>query len=184
MGPFQKGARLASRGACSRARARDERVAPGDSRIGWGGCGGKGCPCITESCCSHSHIRIESAGEGVANWCPDVAESCSSQNHHDTRTESAGEGVAVIGVRLSQRCLGHTTTVTHVQNRPGRVWYKLRLAITKSSCSHNQYLTRMEPADRSVAGTAPVRDASTSRVASRRPSRLSQRSSGFQDTPR
>ena len=28
--------------ACSRARARDERVATGDSRIGWGGCGPSG----------------------------------------------------------------------------------------------------------------------------------------------
>mgnify|MGYP006928061566 CR=1 FL=1 len=33
------GARLAGREACPRARARDERVAEGDERIGWGGCG-------------------------------------------------------------------------------------------------------------------------------------------------
>ena len=34
------GARLVSAPeACSRARARDERVAAGDERIGWGGCG-------------------------------------------------------------------------------------------------------------------------------------------------
>ena len=52
----------------ARERARGMSESPqATKRIGWGGCGGKLCPEVVESCCSHSHTqRIESAGEGVA----------------------------------------------------------------------------------------------------------------------
>ena len=93
------GARLAGREACPRARARDERVALGDERIGWGGCGGKRCPGVMQSCSSQNcyHRRIESAGEGVANWCPGVAESYCSHSHCHICIESVGEDVATEG---------------------------------------------------------------------------------------
>ena len=69
---FFGGARLASREACSRARARDERGSEATERIGWGGCG-KGAPGCHRSSRSHNHHQhIESAGEGVAKGRPAV----------------------------------------------------------------------------------------------------------------
>ena len=65
----------------------------------------------------------ESAGEGVANWCPGAVESSRSQ-HYRARTRANRPGrVWPIGVRVSRRRLDHTTT-THIQNRPGREWLK------------------------------------------------------------
>ena len=74
--------------ACPRARARDERVARGRRR--------------------------ESAGEGVAKWCPETVRSCSSHCSHGSRIESAGEGVAERSVRVPHGRLGHTATARRV----------------------------------------------------------------------
>jgi len=128
----------------SRARARDERVAPGDERIGWGGCGqlvpgcrrvvvsitnpptahvsesaGEGVAQLVSGGCTVVSVALspprtywegvaqlvsgcrrvvvsitnpptayvsESAGEGVANWCPGVAESSYRSQTHQLRT--------------------------------------------------------------------------------------------------
>ena len=50
------------------------------------------CPDVARSCCSrwYCHSRIESVGEGVANWWPCVVESCPSQSHYNDRIKSAG----------------------------------------------------------------------------------------------
>ena len=87
------GARLASREACSRARARDERESEATERIGWGGCG-KGAPgCYRSSRTQNHQQHTESAGEGVANECPGAAKSYGSRTHQQ-RIQSATEDVA------------------------------------------------------------------------------------------
>ena len=91
--------------ACLRARARDERVACSDSRIGWGGCGCKWCLDVAESPRAHSHDqRIESAGEGVAvNSAPMLR---SRVCYRAAITHILGEGVAETCIRV----LGTTLT--------------------------------------------------------------------------
>ena len=67
---FFGGARLASREACSRARARDERGSEATERIGWGGCG-KGAPGRHRSSRTQNHQQhTESATEDVAEDVP------------------------------------------------------------------------------------------------------------------
>jgi len=58
----------------------------------------------------------ESAGEGVAQWCPDVMRSYRSYRN---QIGMGGEGVAERSVRVSRDRRIHTTTVVHVL---GRVW--------------------------------------------------------------
>ncbi len=91
------GARLArSPQAASRARARDERVAAGDERIGWGGCGPTGVRWSRGRVVHAGTVTVVSnrLGRVWPNWCPGVARSCCSRWYCHSRIESAGEGVA------------------------------------------------------------------------------------------
>jgi len=63
---------------------------------------------------------MESAGEGVAKWCPEVARSCSSQINYlllRIRIKSVGEGVAGSSVCVSRSRLAHVGTVACVLER-------------------------------------------------------------------
>jgi len=108
------GARLVDRDSVSTSACEGWASRPwATTRIGWGGCGWKLCPCVAESCRSynHSHRRTESVGEGVAKWRPCVAWSTCV---HSYRQVCIGEGVAETGVRVTRGRVDHRATVTPV----------------------------------------------------------------------
>jgi len=98
--------------ACPRARARDERVACSDSRIGWGGCGCKSCPSVTESCYTHSHCYIRNRLGRV--WLKRVSGYCAvvsfTRSLLDTYGIDSKIGGSVVSVWVD-RFLGTCTTV-------------------------------------------------------------------------
>ena len=92
------------------------------TRIGWGGCGQLVSGCrrgIVSNTNPPTAYTSESAGEGVANWCPGVARSCWVHYHRYTRIGR----VWPTGVRRSRGRRVHTTTLTSGKANDG--WLSL-----------------------------------------------------------
>ena len=127
--------------------------------------------------CAHERARgmnespmatSESAGEGVVNWCPCVAESSWSHTHRHMRTESAGEGMANVCPFAAGSCCSHNHCQTRTGSTPTKGLKEVLIShrVKRVSPSH-ACLTESRVLYRSVHGCDDDRAsvAATTRVA-------------------